>query len=111
MQPSTLSKLDAARGFAGVPFAILSGYRTLQHNHDVGGVEDSSHRKGHGADILTYSFEDCKKKAKALYKAGFRRFGIRKNCSSIHVDDDPAKPTPSLWGYDGHPPPFNPKDL
>lgn len=111
MKISTLKMLDAARGKAGVPFIINSGYRTEKHNAAVGGVEDSAHIKGYAVDIQTNNgLTDQKRKAKALYEAGFRRFGIYK--TFIHVDNDPSKPSPALWTGQGlSNPPFNPADL
>jgi hypothetical protein len=46
MNPDFLLKLDKARGIAGVPFKINSGYRTESHNKKVGGTPNSAHTKG-----------------------------------------------------------------
>ena len=47
-----LKLLDQARDRAGVPFKILSGYRTIEHNLNVaGGRVGSSHLFGLAADI------------------------------------------------------------
>ena len=53
MNPDFLRKLDKARGIAGIPFRINSGYRTEAHNRKVGGVNDSAHLKGLAVDIAT----------------------------------------------------------
>lgn len=43
--------LDYVRRELGQPLRINSGYRTEQHNKDVGGVSNSQHRLGNAADI------------------------------------------------------------
>jgi zinc D-Ala-D-Ala carboxypeptidase len=110
MHPGTLLMLDQARHIAGVPFGINSGYRTEGHNDKVGGVTDSSHTRGLAADIKINSFDQGQQIAKALYAAGFRRFGIAN--TFIHVDNDLTKPPGAVWGYpQGTPPPYYPADL
>lgn len=53
LQDSLVSVLDNARGLAGVPFVITSGFRTLEQNKAVGGVANSAHLRGLAADIAT----------------------------------------------------------
>lgn len=110
MKISTLKMLDTARGMAGRAFKINSGYRTEKHNQQEGGVADSAHTRGYAADISATSLAIQKEIAKSLYRAGFRRFGIYR--TFIHVDNDPAKPSPALWTGQGlSAAPFNPADL
>lgn len=98
MNKDFIYKLDKARGLAGMPFTINSGYRTEDHNLEVGGVLNSAHTLGLAADISTKT-EDIKKKiALALYNAGFVRLGFAK--TFIHVDDDKLKPQ-FAFNYDG----------
>jgi len=97
MQPSTLTLLDDARGIAGVPFKITSGYRTRRHNQDVGGVEDSAHRNGYAVDIHVPDSRTRWKILDALIKVGFNRIGIAD--TFIHVDNDPTKPENVIWTY------------
>ena len=92
-----LSLLDDARGIAGVPFTITSGYRSRSHNMMVGGVEDSSHTKGCAADIYTPDSRHRWKIVDALIKVGFNRIGIAN--SFIHVDNDPEKTPNVIWTY------------
>lgn len=109
MQNSTLALLDRARTIAGIPFFIVSGYRTASHNEEVGGVQNSAHTRGYGVDIRTGP-ETQKIIIKALIQAGFKRIGIGSNF--VHADNDPAKPSPTAWGYPvGSPAPFNPFTL
>lgn len=96
MQWSTLLMLDKAREIAGVPFKINSGYRTKAHNTKVKGAKTSSHMIGMAADIAV---SDATRNTvlKALYQAGFRRFGVGKNF--VHADNDSSKSQNVVWGY------------
>jgi len=91
-----LHKLDEAREIAGVPFKITSGYRTPQHNLDVGGRVGSSHIKGLAVDIACTNSDHRQKILTALIKVGFRRIGVGK--SFIHSDLDNDKPN-AIWLY------------
>jgi len=91
-----LHKLDEARELAGVPFIITSGYRTPQHNLDVGGRVGSSHIKGLAVDISCDNSGHRERILTALIQVGFRRIGIAK--SFIHTDLDHDKPN-AIWLY------------
>jgi len=91
-----LHKLDEARELAGVPFKITSGYRSPQHNLDVGGRIGSSHIKGLAVDIACVNSHERQKILTALIQVGFKRIGIGK--SFIHSDLDPDKPN-AIWLY------------
>ena len=80
-----LHKLDEARAIAGVPFKITSGYRTPQHNLDVGGRIGSCNNSADRQKIIN-----------ALISVGFTRLGIGK--TFIHVDNDKDKPS-AIWLY------------
>ena len=96
MQHSTLLMLCEARKIADVPFKINSGYRTIAHNTEVGGVSNSAHLKGYAADISTPNGKHQEKILRALRQAGFKRFGVYKNF--VHVDSDPTKKQFVAWG-------------
>lgn len=94
-----LHKLDEAREIAGVPFKITSGYRSPQHNLDVGGRVGSSHVKVpcKAVDLHCNNSADRSKILNALFKVGLgRRVGIAK--TFIHVDMDYDKPA-AIWLY------------
>lgn len=104
MQDSTLMMLDEARGIYGRPIRVRNGFRTrakqLQLIKRYGlkhAVETSAHEKGYGADLEAVGLQEAKNMLTALYKAGFRRFGLME--TAIHVDNDPARPTPAVWKY------------
>jgi len=95
LKPELVIKLDQARELAGVPFKITSGFRTVQHNAEVGGAEGSSHTLGVAADILADTNEKRFKILKGMLDAGFTRLGIYK--THIHCDVDTAKPQGVCW--------------
>jgi hypothetical protein len=44
--------LEDVRAAIGVPLLVTSGYRTVEHNAEVGGVANSQHLTGNAADVL-----------------------------------------------------------
>ena len=98
MQVSFCLMLDHSREILGAPIRVNSGYRTSAHNKKVGGAAKSSHLTGHAADLAAPDRLSKRALLKALYAAGFRRFGIMR--TAIHVDNDPAK-APAVWDYPG----------
>jgi uncharacterized protein YcbK (DUF882 family) len=96
MDSGFLTKLEEARAIAGIPFRITSGYRSKEHNEQVGGVPNSSHLKGVAADIAVSSGNERYIILNALIRAGFKRIGVAK--TFIHCDTDDSKPN-SVWTY------------
>jgi zinc D-Ala-D-Ala carboxypeptidase len=97
MNEKTLELLDEARGIAGIPFVINSGYRTKNHNLKVGGVSNSAHLKGYAVDLECKNAGDAHKIITAAFICGFNRVGISK--SFIHLDNDPSKNKNRVWTY------------
>lgn len=97
MQPIFLEQLDLAREISGVPYVINSGFRTPEHNAEVGGVPGSSHLTGWAADIRTDSSNRRFLVLNGLIAAGFNRLGVGQNF--IHVDCDPSKAGNAAWLY------------
>jgi len=95
MKEDFLNKLDLARGLAGTPFSINSGYRCPEHNAAEKGDPDN-HPRGWAADIDCFIGPLRLLIVKGLLDAGFTRIGISKDF--IHVDRHPTKPK-SIWLY------------
>lgn len=96
MDTDFLERLEQAREIAGIPFRITSGFRTKEHNSEVGGVPNSSHLIGVAADVAVSSGSERYVILNALIRAGFKRIGVAK--TFIHCDTDPNKPN-SVWTY------------
>lgn len=97
MNSEFLRQLDMARAAAGVPFVITSGMRCKAHNEAEGGSETSSHLIGRAADIKAPAGSQRHAVVTGLVVAGFKRYGISEGF--IHVDNDPKKPSPTLFLY------------
>lgn len=96
LKPEFVALLDKARGIAGVPFKITSGFRTPAQNASVGGVQDSAHETGLACDLAVSDSVTGGKILLALAQVGFKRFGFYGD-NHIHVDMDSTKPTPCYW--------------
>ena len=95
MDREFLKKLQNARIIADVGFPINSGFRCPAHNKKVGGEENSSHLRGHAADIKVRSSRARHQILQALFLLGFNRIGIYP--TFIHVDNDPDLPVSVVW--------------
>jgi uncharacterized protein YcbK (DUF882 family) len=89
-------KLDKARGIAGIPFIITSGFRSIQKNESVvGAVPDSSHTKGLAVDLRVRTSREAALIIDSAKEAGIDRRGIYVdsywNPRHIHLDCDPDK--------------------
>jgi len=96
MSGQFLRMLDEARDRAGIPFVITSGYRTVAHNAQVGGVADSAHIRGLAADIAYSRPRTLGVILRAVYAVGFQRVGLGPDF--VHVDIDSGKPR-GIWDY------------
>ena len=97
MDRELLIKLDSARGIAGIPFKITSGYRTKARNKLVGGRVGSSHLKGKAVDIGYYGSRERYLIVQSLMHVGINRIGIGK--TFIHCDVDNLKDPDVIWLY------------
>lgn len=97
MNDFVIHALDDARGYAGIPFRINSGYRCEAHNEAVGGSLNSSHMKGWAVDIDAQTSNQKYHIIKALLGAGFKRIGVHR--TFIHADMDPDKYDEVIWTY------------
>jgi zinc D-Ala-D-Ala carboxypeptidase len=92
MDQTFLAQLDKARGYAGTPFIINSGFRCVKHNAEVGSKSDN-HPSGKAADIACIDGPERIKIITGLILAGFRRIEIGKTW--VHADSMPK--IDSLW--------------
>lgn len=97
LKPELVEKLDKARGIAGFPFVIVSGFRTAEHNAEVGGVENSAHTLGEAVDLSCPDSSKRWKMLNALLQVGFNRLGINK--TTIHADISKTLPGNVVWTY------------
>lgn len=102
MDNNFLSMLDSARGIAGIPFKISSGFRSRNYNQSLSergykSSPNSSHLKGKAADIVCSTSAERWIIVKALQEAGFNRIGIAK--TFIHIDNDDSKTKDVIWTY------------
>lgn len=102
LQDAFVKKLDVARGLAGIPFIITSGFRTPETNQSViGAVADSSHLKGLAVDLRVRSSPEAALIVDSTKAAGIDRRGIYVdsywNPRHIHVDVDPDKVSEVLF--------------
>lgn len=85
LKPALMQLLDKARGIAGTPFKITSGFRTEAENVSVGGAEHSAHKQGLGADIACTDNTKRTLILKGLLTCGIPCF-IEIARAHIHVD-------------------------
>lgn len=94
-------KLDRARQLFDNPIVITCGYRSPEHNAEIGGVPDSAHTKGMAVDIKAPSDPFQREKLFwALGLAGFKRVESAKK--HAHCDVDDTKPMPCFWEGEDH---------
>ena len=97
MDNKILMMLDQVRDKFDKPIRINSGFRTPQHNDEVGGKENSSHLKGLAVDIACNNSKDRFDLINCLLDVGFSRIGVAN--TFIHADIDPDKVQGVMWTY------------
>lgn len=98
MKKDFMDMLYKARTLSnGFSFRISSGYRTEKYNKKVGGVKNSSHRKGIACDIKYRNNAERFWILRSLMLAGFKRFGFGK--TFFHVDISKTKKQNTMWTY------------
>lgn len=97
MDPGFLKQLDLARHISGVPWVITSGKRCPKHNKAVGGVDDSEHTLGKGADVKAENSVKRLKIVRGALAAGIERIGVGKDF--VHLGSDGLKGSPVMWLY------------
>lgn len=74
---------------------ITSGFRTPEHNKEVGGSPTSSHLKGLACDVAYSNSKNAFLIIKTALDAGFKRIGVAKD--HIHLDVDEEKVQFCIW--------------
>ena len=103
MHEDFLEMLDEVRDKFGKPIVINSGYRTEEHNAEVGGKpktetsKGSSHMYGLAADIKCTNSTDRFHLVFLLQETGFQRIGVAD--TFIHIDLDFDKSQQVMWTY------------
>lgn len=90
-----IKMLDEMREIAGMPIVITCGFRSVEHNAEVGGVTDSAHTKGLAVDIHCPDSMTRYILISAAFKVGFKR--IEAATEHIHVDIDESLPQNVMW--------------
>jgi len=101
MDMNTVSKLNDAREYSGIPYNLNSACRCPEHNENEGASSTSSHvatknKKCKAVDIRCDNSPDRLRIVNGLIKAGFTRIGIAK--TFVHADTEGAKPD-AIWLY------------
>ena len=104
LQGNLPAMLDVARGIAGTPFVISSGYRTPEQEAALkGGVRNSTHSLGLAVDLVCSDDNQLFLMMKGLFAAGFRRMGVyhddKMQVHHIHADigQMPDFPQDCVW--------------
>ncbi len=99
MQTDICMRLDLAREYFGNPIELTCGYRSPEHNAEIGGVQNSAHTKGMAADVKAPTDPAMREKMMWSFGcAGFKR--VESAPKHFHVDTDDTKPTPCFWEGD-----------
>jgi len=95
-----LEGLEALRAKGGIPVCVLSGYRCVRHNREVGGSPKSQHCVGRAADIAIAGVGPGGVFEWAEQVPIFARGGIGLYPwgGFVHVDVGPG---PRRWGWMG----------
>ncbi len=93
LHPEALDKLQALRDRLGKPLILRSAYRSLEHNHAVGGAKTSKHMNGTAFDIAMGNHDPVAFET-AARDVGFLGFGYYPRSGFMHIDLGPAR----TWG-------------
>ena len=102
MNDDFICMLDEARGLAGIPFKITSGYITFEYNKKLidNGFKasiTSYHIQGLAADIEAKTSEQRFRIIGSLMSVGINRIGVGEDF--IHADIDANKKPNLIWTY------------
>jgi hypothetical protein len=92
--------------YSNAGLSIVSGYRCVKHNTDIGGAKDSQHLKGRAADIPPHGnngkLVTVEQVAKLQLFGGLEYQPLHSGRGCTHVDvragGDPSHPAIFAWG-------------
>jgi zinc D-Ala-D-Ala carboxypeptidase len=87
LDPGLVFRLEVLRHSHGASITISSGYRTPEHNMQVGGVPQSKHLTGKAVDIPGHP-EKVRSLSVSAVKAGFRDDQIVIEVDHLHLEVD-----------------------
>ena len=95
-----VDRLQRMKRFVGIPVRVESGYRTPEHNKDVGGEEKSFHRIGQAVDISCVG-HGLVLLAIAAVLAGFQSVIMYEKKNIVHCALGPREQiiVPARWSY------------
>src|SRR5689334_2286557 len=97
MDAAFVRRLDALRAQLGFPLVISSGFRTVERNKLIGGVDASAHEAGVAADIRCLASGTRFAILQRAVQMQFRRIGI--GSTFVHLDQDASKDQQVIWLY------------
>lgn len=87
LHPRLVRAWEMVRAKFGAPLKINSGFRCQRHNRDVGGVDDSRHKKGQAVDISFDNLKDMERSfLKTLLDEHFDTVLTYNNFYHCHID-------------------------
>lgn len=95
--PELLDALEQLRAVIGKPIIVNDAYRCAEHNAAVGGVPDSEHVQGIGADISVLGMTGAELEAAAQACPLIKGIGRSDSPAYVHID---TRPAPARWAYD-----------
>lgn len=97
VEPRLLNALEELRTLINRPIKILSGFRCVKSNQEVGGTKSSQHMYGKAADIVIKDFSVPQMYEAALQINDFFEggIGVYPENGFIHVD---VRLTKARWG-------------
>ena len=99
LHPDLMAVLTQLEHRMGFELQITSGYRTPEHNKEVGGVAVSEHTAdpSMAADVLCQRSTTRYKMLRELFSMAVRRIGIGK--TFIHIGISTTHPQDCVWTY------------
>lgn len=100
LNPRLVILMDQMRDLAEIPMIVTCGYRTPEHNAEVGGVPDSEHTHGLAVDIRCNDSISRYKFLSAALKVGFKRIEI--GTKHLHLGISETAPQNVCWLGESH---------